>query len=39
MLLTFFDYCKVASSNISRLEVHAGFFRLLMKGIFCLCVL
>ena len=27
-------YCKVASSNTSRLEAHAGFFRLLMKGIF-----
>ena len=27
-------YCKVASSNMSRLEAHAGFFRLLMKGIF-----
>ena len=27
-------YHKVASSNTSRLEVHAGFFRLLMKGIF-----
>jgi hypothetical protein len=26
-------YRKVASSNISRLEAHAGFFRLLMKGI------
>ena len=26
-------YRKVASSNKSRLEVHAGFFRLLMKGI------
>ena len=29
-----FRYCKVASSNTSRLEAHAGFFRLLMKGIF-----
>ena len=28
------DYRKVASSNTSRLEAHAGFFRLLMKGIF-----
>ena len=28
------DYRKVASSNMSRLEAHAGFFRLLMKGIF-----
>ena len=27
-------YCKVESSNTSRLEAHAGFFRLLMKGIF-----
>ena len=27
-------YCKVASSNKSRLEAHAGFFRLPMKGIF-----
>ena len=27
-------YRKVASSKMSRLEVHAGFFRLLMKGIF-----
>ena len=27
-------YCKVVSSNTSRLEAHAGFFRLLMKGIF-----
>ena len=27
-------YCKVASSNMSRLEAHAGFFRLPMKGIF-----
>ena len=27
-------YCKVASSNTSRYEAHAGFFRLLMKGIF-----
>ena len=31
-------YCKVASSNTSRLEAHAGFFRLLMKGIFDLYV-
>ena len=28
------DYLKVASSNTSRLEAHAGFFRLLMKEIF-----
>ena len=27
-------YRKVASSNTSRLEAHAGFFKLLMKGIF-----
>ena len=27
------NYRKVASSNTSRLEAHAGFFRLLMKGI------
>ena len=27
-------YCKVVSSNTSRLEAHAGFFRLLMKEIF-----
>ena len=29
-------YRKVASSNTSHLEAHAGFFRLLMKGIFFL---
>ena len=29
-----FMYSKVASSNTSHLEAHAGFFRLLMKGIF-----
>ena len=28
------QYCKDASSNTSRLEAHAGFFRFLMKGIF-----
>ena len=28
------SYRKVASSNMSRLEAHVGFFRLLMKGIF-----
>ena len=28
------NYSKVASSNMSRLEAHAGYFRLLMKGIF-----
>ena len=27
-------YPKIASSNMSRLEAHVGFFRLLMKGIF-----
>ena len=27
-------YRKVPSSNTSGLEAHAGFFRLLMKGIF-----
>ena len=27
-------YRKVTSSNTSRLEANAGFFRLLMKGIF-----
>jgi hypothetical protein len=27
-------YCKIASSNSSRLEAHVGFFRLLMKVIF-----
>ena len=27
-------YHKVASSNTSHLEAHAGIFRLLMKGIF-----
>ena len=28
------DYSKVASSNTSHLETHAGFFKKLMKGIF-----
>jgi hypothetical protein len=28
------SYPNIASSNTSRLEAHAGFFRLLMKGIF-----
>ena len=28
------EYRKVASSNTSRFEAHAGLFRLLMKGIF-----
>ena len=27
-------YCKVARFNSSRLEAHADFFSLLMKGIF-----
>ena len=38
-LHTLFGYHKVTSSNTSRLEAHAGFFRLLMKGIFDPCVL
>ena len=29
-----YKYRKVATSNTSCLEAHAGFFRLLMKGIF-----
>ena len=29
-----FEYRKVTSSNTSCLEAYAGFFRLLMKGIF-----
>ena len=28
-----YTYRKIASFNTSRLEAHAGFFRLLMKGI------
>ena len=28
------SYCKITSSNTSRLEAYVGFFRLLMKGIF-----
>ena len=32
-------YRKVVSSNTHRLEVHAGFFKLLMKGILELYVL
>ena len=32
-LMHFLGYRKVASSDTSRLEAHAGFFRLLMKGI------
>ena len=32
--LYFYNYCKVTSSNTSRLEAHAGFFRLLLKRIF-----
>ena len=31
--ITLSIYRKVVSSNMSRLEAHAGFFRLLMKGI------
>ena len=27
-------YCKVVSSNTSRFKAHAGFFRLLVKGVF-----
>ena len=34
MLLKKIAYCKVASSNTSCLMAHAGFFRLLIKGIF-----
>jgi hypothetical protein len=30
----FYNYCKVVSPNTSHLEAHAGFFRLLVKGIF-----
>ena len=37
--LLYMTYCKIASFNTSRLEAHAGFFRLLMKGIFDPCVL
>ena len=32
-------YCKVESSNTSRLKAHAGFSRLLIKRIFDPCVL
>ena len=32
--LQFSSYCKVSSSNMSHSEVHPGFFRLFMKGIF-----
>ena len=32
--IIFFEYRKVASSNTSRFEAHAGLFKLLMKGIF-----
>ena len=31
------SYRKVAISNTSQLEAHAGFFRLLIKGIYDLC--
>ena len=30
----YLGYCKVASSDTSHLEAHAGIFRLLMKEIF-----
>ena len=33
-LQIYVTYHKVASSNTYRLEAHAGFFRLLVKGIF-----
>ena len=33
-LQAYFKYRKVASSNTSLLEAHAGFFTFLMKGIF-----
>ena len=29
-----YKYSKVVSSNMSCLEAHTGFFRLLLKGIF-----
>ena len=32
--LCFVTYRKVKSSNTSRLEAHAGFFKLFIKGIF-----
>ena len=35
----YFYYCKIASSNMSHLEVHVCFYRLLVKGIFCPYVL
>ena len=38
-VLTDSTYCKIGSSNTSRLEEHVGFFKLLMKGIFDPCVL
>ena len=34
LIAAMYTYCKVASSNTSRLEAHEAFFRLLMKGIF-----
>ena len=34
MKSTKYIYRKVARSNTSRLEAHAGFFRLIMKGTF-----
>ena len=33
LIMLWFEYCKVASSNTTCLEAHAGCFRLLMKGI------
>ena len=36
--IIYFDHRKVPSFNASHLEAHAGFFRLLMKGIFDLYV-
>jgi hypothetical protein len=33
-MTSFTSYRKIASSNMSSLEAHIGFFRLLMKGIF-----
>ena len=34
LMTAYLLYRKVTSSNTSRLEAHASFFRLLMKGIF-----
>ena len=38
-IITNRTYRKVMCSDTSRLEAHAGFFRLYMKGIFDLYVL